>query len=802
MGLTQKELAQLLGYAEVTLRKVEADELRPSSQMAHKLADALQVKPDDRERFILLARDEMDWTQESSPSQSQQHSIRNDSALAPPAVSRPPSSPFSLPFPLTPLIGRSAEIEHLLRLLHHPATRLVTLTGPGGTGKTRVAIEVANIIRQQLELVDPKKGNASGRIQHVFFVNLASVIDPSMVLSAVAQVLGVQVHGDRPLLQLVRDRLLGTRILLVLDNFEHLLDAAPLITDLLVAARGLTVVTTSRRPLRLQSEIEVLVPPLVIVADPVLEGANTVECDAVNLFVERARQVKPDFRLTPENTASVLEICRRLDGLPLAIELAAVRTKVLPPQLLIRHMDRRLPLLTWGSRDLPIRQQTMRNAIAWSYDLLSPDEQKLFCRLTVFAGGCTAFTALQVADPTQEFAFDIIDGLAALVDHSLLLVDVSGEELRFSMLQTLQEFALEQLVASGEDEATRRRYARCYLDLTQAIDPTRRGADLAVEFRRLNKEQDNLRSVLHWALSGGEAAWGAELLTRLSVIWEYFGDLEEGRWWLKKALLASDPLITDSLRSDILISAGALAYRQGDHTSARNMLQQALALQHPVKDASAVACTWLYLGMVAMESADFSAAQESFHVSLAIYRDLQDPIGIAFSIGNLGNVAVLQRNLEEAQHCFEQAQAIFEPTDSQFYLCLIWMSMGWMHVLQGNWLPARQYLGDALSQLTTLGEKRFVLYCVLGLIGVAVGQQQFLRAAQLFGIAEVMRSATHTHVLPLLGMVVDDFGFQVRSVLTASEYSAAFQVGVTMPHAQAIAYATLQPTPPSASQIS
>jgi predicted ATPase/class 3 adenylate cyclase len=437
----------------------------------------------------------------------------------------------NLPAQPTPLIGREREAAEARERLRRPEVRLLTLAGPGGTGKTRLALQVA---------VDVLEDFADG----VFFVPLAPISDPTLVASTVAQTLGVQETGSRPLLERLKEFLQDKAVLLVLDNFEQVIAAVPVVTALHAACPRLKSLVTSREVLRLQGEHEFPVPPLAVPDLRHLPASERLsQYAAAALFIQQASAVKPDFMVTNDNAPAVAEICVRLEGLPLAIELAAARSKLLSPQALLARLGSRLELLRGGARDLPARHQTLRGAIAWSYDLLSPDEQALFRRMAVFVGGCTLEAAEAVCRAAGPPELDVLEGMTSLVDKSLLRQEEeANREPRFQMLETIREYGLECLTTSGELESARRAHATDYLALAEEAEPELTGPQQGVWLHRLETEHDNLRAALQWSQARQDAETGLRLGGALWRFWLVRGYLREGRERLGRLLaLAGGP---------------------------------------------------------------------------------------------------------------------------------------------------------------------------------------------------------------------------------------------------------------------
>jgi predicted ATPase/transcriptional regulator with XRE-family HTH domain len=504
LDLTQAELARRVGCAEGTIRMIEADARRPSRQIAARLADHLAITPPDRATFIRAARAEL-----------------SADRLAPPVTfNRRRTNLLAQP---TPLIGRASEVAKVCSMLRTPDVRLVTLSGPGGVGKTRLALQAV------LELLDDFADGIS-------VVNLAPITDADLVVSVIAQTLELREAAGRPLLNQLQDYLHDKHMLLLLDNFEQVIIAAAAVADLLATCSHLTILVTSREILHLRGEKELPVPPLAL---PELKRlpplAALAQYAAVELFIARARDVQHDFALTDESAPAVAEICYRLDGLPLAIELAAARIKLLAPQALLGQLGGPFKLLTGGARDLPSRQQTLRRTIDWSYNLLDVGEQMLFRRLGVFVGGCSLEAVAAVSSASQGIPGDIwtdtLDGLTALVDKSLLRQEAGTDGApRFMMLETIREYALERLVASGEEAALRQQHALYYLTLAERAEPLLHGAEQLAWLNRLEADYDNLRAVLAWSqVAVDGAAVGLRIVAALWPFWQFGGYLSEGR---------------------------------------------------------------------------------------------------------------------------------------------------------------------------------------------------------------------------------------------------------------------------------
>ncbi len=560
---------------------------------------------------------------------------------------------YNLPGPLTSLIGREQEIQAVCSFLRRPEVRLVTLTGTGGVGKTRLGLEVGTDL-----LADFADG--------VCFVSLAPISDPDLVVPTIAQALGIQEAGERPLLDLLQAYLRDKRLLLLLDNFEQVLAAAPWLSDLLTGCPHLKILVTSRAVLHIRGEHEFPVPPLALPDFTHLPESEALsQYAAVALFLERARAVKPDFQLTPANARVIAEICIRLDGLPLAIELAAARIKLLPPQALLTRLRQRLQLLTSGARDAPVRQQTLRNTLAWSYNLLDAQEQRLFRRLSVFVGGCTLEAVEGLYTTLGERPADVLDGLASLIDKSLLRqVEQEGEDPRLVMLATIREYGLEALAASGEMESTRRVHATYCLRLSEQAELELGGPQQAAWLDRLEREHDNLRAALSWSLEQAgdeEAGQRSEIALRLAgALWTFWwarGHRSEGRTFLERALAASEG-ITALVRAKALFAAGHLAFVQSDYERAEALLEESLALYRELGDQRGIALSLNMLGNVAWVRGNTAAARSLTEEALALYGEVDDKEGAAGSLFSLALLASSQGEYARACALYEESLAL------------------------------------------------------------------------------------------------------------------------------------------------
>jgi predicted ATPase len=496
---------------------------------------------------------------------------------APPEAPEPPlrvpeRPPTNLIAPLTRLIGRKQDLAAVRNALLRSEARLLTLIGPPGIGKTRLSIAVAHDIQAAF---------ADG----AYFVALAPLGDPALVLATIAQMLEVRETAGQPLLETLKRVLHARRLLLLLDNFEHLLDAAPLVVELLEACPGLKALVTSRAALHVRGERLYAVPPLLLPDLTHLPATvRLARNPAIALFVERAQAVMPDFRLTEQNAPAVAAICARLEGLPLALELAATRIKLLSPETLLARLEQRLSLLTDGARDLPPRHRTLRAAIEWSYELLDVGVQTLFCRLGVFVGGCTLDAATAVSNTTNDVLVDVTGGIASLLDKSLLQqVEGMDGEARFTMLETIREYALERLEQSGEAEAVRQRHAEYCLALAEIAEPHLQQHDQLSWLDRLEREHDNLRAALRWVLDGDAGEIGLRLAAALAEFWFIRSYRSEARGWFEAVLAHPNAAAPTPVRAKVLLAASSAI---GSRTAIPALAEESLAISRTLGDTA------------------------------------------------------------------------------------------------------------------------------------------------------------------------------------------------------------------------
>ncbi len=603
------------------------------------------------------------------------------------------SKRHDLPVPRTSLLGREQQLAEAMALLLRPDVRLLTFTGPGGAGKTRLALAVATAIADQF---------TAG----VQFVSLASIRHPDLVPTAMADALGIQKVANRPIAQLIGERLQNSGpFLLLLDNFEQVLPAATVLAETLEACPSLKILVTSRSFLHIYGEQEFPVTPLA-------------QNSAIELFAQRAAAVWPDFAITSENEAAVQEICARLDGLPLAIELAAARTKLLSPLAIRDRLHGRLQLLTGGALDLPERQQTLRKAIDWSHGLLNGEEQKLFRRLSVFLGGCTLEAVEAVCNTRRDLGIDPLEGLTSLVDKNLVQrMDRAEAEPRFTMLETIREYASECLVSSDEQPATRRAHAAYCLVLAEEGNPALGPEDRAAWLTRCDVEVDNFRFALDWLFESHDLDWGFRLCVALFRFWDMREHLTEGRARLETILRLAG---TDRPRerARVALFLGALASSQGDYPAAEQFLDQSLSLYEELADQSGIAASLNALAVSARDRGDYATAQACFERSLACWRLLPDRLAIACCLHNLSNVVKVRGDYPRAQWALREAADIFVELGDRNGAAWCINQQGDMARAQGDTIAARELYQRALVAFRAAGDQWGSARCLSDLGGI------------------------------------------------------------------------------------
>jgi predicted ATPase/class 3 adenylate cyclase len=720
----------------------------------------------------------------------------------------------NLPLQSTPLIGRDREVSEICTLMRGDDARLVTLTGPGGTGKTRLGLQAA------AELLDEF---ADG----VFLVALASITEPALVVPTIAHTLGLRETGGQPLDETLAQYVAEKDFLFLVDNFEQVVAAAPALSELLAAARNVKLLVTSRFALRLSAEREYPVSPLSL-PDPrhLPDLASLSQYESVRLFVERAQAVKPDFEVTSANAPAVAEICVRVDGLPLAIELAAARAKLLSPDGILKRLEQRLKLLTGGARELPARQQTLRGAIDWSYGLLDADEQRFFARLAVFVGGCM----LEAAEGVCEVDLDI---LASLVDKSLLRQSEGPEgEPRFEMLESLREYALERLEESGDHGELARRHAEYFLVLAEAAEPGLLGPELGVWLERLAAEQDNLRTVLAWALGEGELEVGLRVSGALWRYWETRGHKGELHGWLRAALTRPEE-VDPAARAKALVVLGRFDLDRGDFEPAVEGLTEAEMLFRRLGDLRGAAFAASQLGWIALAKGDYERSESICADAVALARESGDSWVLMGALNALSGPVLEQGDLGRARALLEETLALGRSLRDRRASAVCLSNLAWVATLEGDHEASRPLLEESLQVSRELQDASGVARALYGLgqaanlsadfceaetllretvqlevelredfrfgecfreLGVAAsGLGDYERAARLFGAGQAAYDRVGGSPSGVAVARYDDALATVRRELGDERFEQAFGEGRALDVEQAVAY-VLEPS--------
>jgi predicted ATPase len=714
--------------------------------------------------------------------------------LPPPAVSA------RLPQPLTSFVGRERELAAVEALLTR--TRLLTLVGPPGTGKTRLAIAAAATAGAAFP-------------DGVLFAQLAPIRDVTLVGTALVRVLGLREGPAHSALDMLVAYLERRQVLLLLDNFEHVLEAAPLVSDLLLACPGLVALATSRAPLRLYGEQEFAVPPLALPpSGRSLPLADLARYEAVQLFLDRARAVRPGFVLTEEEGSAVAAICRRLDGLPLAIELAAARVRLLPPQALLDRLGggpadgphslaataAPLRVLTGGPRDVPARQRALREAIAWSYALLTSDEQRLLRHLAVFTGGWTVEAAEAVAmnrerdDGTEGNKESALDRLESLVAQSLVRLERSTNgEPRFLLLETIREYAWEQLVAHGTPEAAQARHAAFYLTLAEKAEPL--STSQPAWLRTLETEIHNLRGALRWYTRRGEAEAALRLASALWPLWLMGGHVAEGQQRLRELLDLEAGGAYAAARAGALFTAGLMAYFRQDYPEARRLYEESVVLRRRIQDRSGLAASLSYLSMVAREQGDYTAARRLGSETLAIYEGLADERGVAMALCRLAEIDHIEGGYVAARQGYERSLETYRQLGRSPFLAWSLHHLGRLALDQGDLAAAGAWMREGLVVRRAEGDALGILYSLAALANLAAAEGRPARAVRLAGAAAALSTATGAVLQPTERRSGERWLALARAVLHPAAAAAAWAEGQAMPVEQAVAYALEEAVP-------
>ena len=676
-------------------------------------------------------------------------------------------SNFSYPPALaTALIGRERELAALGDLLRNSDARLVTLMGEGGIGKTQLAKQIARDLLSHF---------ANG----VRFVGLDAITDHTLVIFAIAQTLGLRAPNHHLLFARLKSYLRDKSLLLVLDNFDQVVAAGPMVAELLASAPQLKVLITSRMMLHLSGEYQFAVPVLSLPDPNRLPPLDLlIHYGAIRLFIARAQAVKTDFALTNRNAHTVVKICHRLDGLPLAIELAAARIKVFAPQALLARLQERFIILTGGSRDLPARQQTLLNTCDWSYQLLDSTEQTLFRGLSVFAGGCTLEAVEAVCNVIGDLKVSALDIVTALIDKSLLRQYTNkDDEPRFIMLETIREYAWKQLVASSEIEMLRQRHADYYLTFIESADlPKQRMYPQDQQLLdTVDAEHDNLRALLTWAFEKGRVEVIARVAGQLWPYWCDTGHVEEGVLWAERALVKKADL-TISVRAETLLGAGNLVWLQGNYGVAEIYLTEAVELFQKLGNREYTAYTLTRLASIADDQREFERSETLYATALALFQEVGNAFGIAGILNNLGFLAYEQDDDARAESLFRESLALMGQTYHKYLWGFPLAMLGYIALKQNDYMQASRLFHESIK-LTPIKNRFRIVATLIGLAGAAIGQKHPEHGIRLCAAAAALQETTGTPLPPFQRFYYDRSLAAARSQLNESAFVTAWDTG-------------------------
>jgi predicted ATPase/transcriptional regulator with XRE-family HTH domain len=741
--LTQGQLAKRIHCSLTTIKRIEAGNLIPSRQLSELLAPALSVPSNEQSAFISFAR---------TPNATASVDAYRE---APPTP--PPAKRFQMPTPLTGLIGREREMQAACELFLRPGVRLITLTGPPGTGKTRLGLAMARQLESQFR-------------DGACFVPLAPISDPALVVSAIALALDIHESSGKELLAVVREFLRDKHLVLVLDNFEQVLSAAPVITGLLNAAREVKAIITSRTVLQVYGEYEFPVPPLQLPDIRHLPPLTALEqYSAIELLVERAQAVQPRFELAEANARTVAEICAWLDGLPLAIEMAAAQIRWHTPPVLLAQLKSRLETLTGGPLDLTPRQQTLRGAIAWSHDLLTTDERDLFNHLAVFVESWTAQAAAAVWASHDSQRVRVL--LRGLVDQSLLRVEIRGDSAdRFSMLETIREFAQEQLQTRGNLDAARQRHADYFLQRLEELSPYVRGGNerQIATLAEIDADYANYRAAMQWAIeSARDATRGLRFAAALHDYWEtrgYFSQAQQLE--LAASARATEP---SSLRAQVLAGASLVTRWLGDQPHAMALLQEAIATYEILRDEDGLAFTLQHLGIQYGMQRDYADAAQQFQRALEIYRRVNKPDPLASTLGNLGLALFHLNEHTRAKETLTEALSVNRELGDLNAIAHNLENLARIARAQADWECAENLLREALFVFKQIGHQRSIGHTLMEMGEVMIERGRHSDGVRLMAVAKTIHAA--------IGMQID--------ARTAQEYQVMLdEARHTLGHAE------------------